>query len=108
MLGDQTVQALCNISLAAVDETLEEKEPLRRKLLKDVHADGFEAVPQEMRDPREYVHVPVDGHDGESVALVRAEVERRPARNLRQLEARLAPVRSLEPRLDKAALRRIH
>ena len=56
-----------------------------------------------MRDPRENVHVPVDGDDGESVALVRAEVERRPARNLRQLEAGLAPVGSLEPGLDKAA-----
>ena len=35
-------------------------------------------------------------------SLVRAEVERRPARNLGQLEAGFAPVGSLEPRLDEA------
>merc|ERR1719507_1074998 len=61
MVGDQGVQALRNLGLAEVNEALEEKEPLRRELPEDVNADGLEAVLQEMRDPREDVHVPVDG-----------------------------------------------
>ena len=60
----------------------EEEEFLRRELPEDVHAHGLEAVSQEMRDPRENVNVSVDGHDGEPVGLVRAEVERRLARDL--------------------------